>query len=84
VGDDPDLVALGRAIRRCRKQLGISQEKLAGEASLSRNYIGQIERGEREAKVKTLIALVRALGSAPIIWQEIGLSLSNTSDKPAD
>jgi transcriptional regulator with XRE-family HTH domain len=80
VGDDPDLVALGRVIRRCRKQLGVSQEKLAGEAALSRNYIGQIERGEREAKVKTLIAIVRALGSDPMIWQEIGTSLKNTQD----
>ncbi|MGH6753143.1 MAG: helix-turn-helix domain-containing protein, partial [Bradyrhizobium sp.] len=82
MGNDADLVALGRVIRRCRKQLGFSQEKLAGDAALSRNYIGQIERGEREAKVKTLIAIVRALESHPVIWEQIGTALRNTQGMP--
>ena len=78
---DPDLVALGRGIRLCRKKSGLSQEKLGGEAGLSRNYIGQIERGEREPKAKSIIAIARALGNEATAWQMIGKSLEEASRK---
>jgi transcriptional regulator with XRE-family HTH domain len=76
---DPDLVALGRGIRRCRKARKLSQEQLGGEAGLSRNYVGQIERGEREAKIKSIIAIARALGSEAAVWTQIGDALAEYS-----
>ena len=48
VGDPPpDLRALGRAVRRFRGALGLSQEAFADAAGLDRTYISGIERGVR-------------------------------------
>ena len=55
----------GRNLARCRKQVGISQEETAVRASLHRTAVGQIERGERVARVDTLIKLAGALGVDP-------------------
>lgn len=59
---DEDLIALGQAIREHRKALGISQEELADRAGLHRNYIGLLERGERNPSYTTVCAVMRALG----------------------
>jgi transcriptional regulator with XRE-family HTH domain len=61
VGSDKDLLALGREIRRHRKAADLSQEELAERAGLHRNYIGYLERGERNPRVKTLFNVARAL-----------------------
>lgn len=58
---DPDLLALGREVRRLRDARGWSQEELAERSGLHRNYIGGIERGERNVGVKALFRLGAAL-----------------------
>lgn len=57
----PDLVALGAAIRKVRLEKGISQEKLALLAEVDRSYVGQVERGDNNVAVLTLLRLTRAL-----------------------
>ena len=57
---DPS-VALGAVIRERRKELGLSQEALAGEAALDRTYVGGLERGERNPTLKVLCKLSTAL-----------------------
>jgi len=59
--ESEDLKALGREIRRHRKQRKLSQEQLAERAGLHRNYVGYLERGERNPAATTLFQIARAL-----------------------
>ncbi len=61
---DPS-VALGGVIRERRKELGLSQEALAGEAALDRTYVGGMERGERNPTLRVLWRLSAALQLSP-------------------
>lgn len=49
-----ELKKLGKRIRRLRKKAGHSQESFAFEVNLHRNYIGGIERGERNVSFLNL------------------------------
>jgi transcriptional regulator with XRE-family HTH domain len=63
---DPDpRIAFGRSIRRLRLQRGLSQEKLAELAELHRNYVGGVERGERNIALLNIVALAHALKVKP-------------------
>ena len=55
------LKTFGRSIRSFRKQRGMSQEKVAEIAKLSRNYVSDIERGVRNPSLLALIGISRAL-----------------------
>ena len=59
------LVAIGAAIRRARKDLGLSQEALAVDAGLDRSYMGGIERGEHNFAVMTISKIAGALNMTP-------------------
>ena len=48
-------------LRRLRQDRGLSQEELAGQAGLNRNYVGMIEREENAPTVDTLEALAQVL-----------------------
>jgi transcriptional regulator with XRE-family HTH domain len=55
------LVALGAALRKRRRDLGISQEDLALRAEIDRAYVGGLERGEHNPTLVTLERLSAAL-----------------------
>lgn len=55
----------GNNVRKLRLALGLSQEELAEKANLHRNYIGGIERGERNLGLINLVELARALSVKP-------------------
>lgn len=55
------ILKLGLKIRVERQKQKISQEKLAEFASLNRNFIGMIERGETNVTVKNLENIANAL-----------------------
>ena len=59
---NPQLVALGVAVRATRRQIGLSQEALAHAAGLDRSYMGGIERGEHNLTFINLVKLSDALG----------------------
>ena len=52
---------LGEAIRAQRQAANLSQEKLAELADLSRNYIGEVERGETNISIEVLARIAKAL-----------------------
>lgn len=49
-------------VRRMRKDLGLSQEALAGKAGLHRTYVGAVERGERNITLVSANRIAEALG----------------------
>ena len=61
------LSTIGSNIRRYRKALGVSQEKLAEEAGLHRTYIGSVERGERNISAKNISKIAEVLGVEPYL-----------------
>ncbi len=49
-------------MRQLRAQVGLSQEELAQRAGLHRNYVGGIERGERNVSLINIHKVAEALG----------------------
>lgn len=56
---------VGLRVREIRTRRGWSQEQLGFKSGLHRNYIGGIERGERNVAVVNLYRLAKALRVPP-------------------
>lgn len=52
---------VGQRIRNYRTQLGLSQEKLAELANCHPTYIGQLERGEKNATLESIEKVASSL-----------------------
>ncbi len=52
---------VGQRIRNYRTQLGLSQEKLAELAGCHPTYIGQLERGEKNATLESIDKVASSL-----------------------
>ncbi len=52
----------GTVLRRRREAVGLSQEALAAQANLHRNYVGLLERGQRMPSILVVQQLASALG----------------------
>jgi len=51
----------GEKIRELRRAKSLSQEELAFRAGVHRNYLGGIERGERNPALDNIAAIAKAL-----------------------
>ncbi len=58
-------VVFGIVLRRVRKEANLSQEGLALEADLQRNYISLIELGTNQPTITTIFKLAKALKIKP-------------------
>jgi transcriptional regulator with XRE-family HTH domain len=73
--------ALGPAVRRLRKERGLSLEDAVFEIRgagfrLSAGYLGMIERGEKQPSIEAIEAIARALGVAAGTFAEYRLALA--------
>ena len=55
----------GQRVRYYRKMLGLSQEQLAELCELHPTYIGQLERGEKNASLETIMRICFGLKITP-------------------
>lgn len=58
--DNPE--ALGRLIRKRRKDLGLNQTELAAVAGTSLRFLSELERGKRSAQLDATMRVLAALG----------------------
>jgi transcriptional regulator with XRE-family HTH domain len=58
-------VAFGRVLRAMRTKAGMSQEALALESTVQRQFISLMERGENQPTISTIFRLASALQVQP-------------------
>ncbi len=65
--------AVGQRIRNYRTKKGLSQEKLAELSGCHPTYIGQLERGEKNATLESIERITAALGiSLSKLFEKLG------------
>lgn len=74
----------GLCVRRYRKQKKMSQEKLAELCDLHPVYIGQLERGEKNASLESIMHICHGLDISPsFLFEELGRSANDTPAQKA-
>jgi transcriptional regulator with XRE-family HTH domain len=58
---------LGRRVRGLRESLGLSQEALAEHTSLHWSYIGQVERGQTNLTLHSILRIAAVLDVDPAV-----------------
>lgn len=61
---DPAIV-FGQVLRRLRKEANLSQESLALEAGIERNFVSLIERGVNQPTIRIIFKLAKVLNTTP-------------------
>ena len=74
---------VGQRIRSYRIQRGLSQEKLAELCGCHPTYIGQLERGEKNATLESVDKIVSALNiSLSKLFENLGENNADQRDIP--
>ena len=76
---------LGQRIRNYRTAKGLSQEKLAELAGCHSTYIGQIERGEKNATIESIEKISAALNvSLSKMFEKLGTGEDSARNIPLE
>jgi len=76
---------LGQRIRNYRTSNGLSQEKLAEISGCHPTYIGQIERGEKNATIESVEKISAALNvSLSKLFEKLGAQDDGTRNIPLE
>lgn len=76
---------LGQRIRNHRTAKGFSQEKLAELSGCHSTYIGQIERGEKNATIESIEKISTALNvSLSRLFEKLGAQENETRNIPLE
>ena len=76
---------LGQRIRNYRTAKGLSQEKLADLSGCHPTYIGQIERGEKNATIESIEKISSALNvSLSKLFEKLGAKENETHNIPLE
>lgn len=75
---------MGQRIRSYRLQSGLSQEKVAELSGCHPTYIGQVERGEKNATLESIEKIATAL-DIPLskLFEKLGGTVDNSKDIPS-
>ncbi len=65
-------VMVAEILKRHRRRMNVSQERLAHMADVDRTYVGKVERGILNP---TLARFDRLLGAMGVTWKDFGESL---------
>jgi transcriptional regulator with XRE-family HTH domain len=60
----PSQPKAGERIKKAREDLGWTQERLATEAKISKSFLSDVERGERDISAGYLLKIANALGAS--------------------
>ena len=61
---------IGALIRDHRRRLGLTQEALAERVGVSRQWLGDVERGKASAELGLVLRVVNALGVRLVVVEE--------------
>lgn len=76
---------IGQRIRNHRSQQGLSQEKLAELAGCHPTYIGQLERGEKNATIESIEKIAVALNiSLSALFENLGGNNGSKANIPME
>lgn len=59
-----DIHKVGKRIRDCRKQIGMTQEMLAEKSNLTPQFVSYAETGQREIRVGSLLKIAKSLNTS--------------------
>ena len=76
---------IGQRIRNYRTRLGLSQEKLAEMAGCHPTYVGQLERGEKNATLESVEKIASSL-NVPLstLFEHLGSSSPSDRNYPLE
>jgi|AntAceMinimDraft_12_1070368.scaffolds.fasta_scaffold14894_2 transcriptional regulator with XRE-family HTH domain len=77
--------AFGETLRGLRKANGLSQEQLALDSGVQRNFVSLIELGQSQATIGTLFRLCLALNKKPSAFlEQVEIRLAKDRNQPPE